>query len=381
MVVVGGTGFYGRYVVDDVLRSPEVKITAVARRRPRDASDSARLRWAVADHDDTDRLMEIIDGAAAVVHCAGPFQAIDGEGRLPLGPLRAALAAGVPYIDISEDRAFRREAVALVASADPSPTAPVLTGASVVPGLQALIVADLARDLDRVDSILCAAAPDTRRHRGPAMFRALLHGAGLWFTAPRGGVPTQVYGWSEPEWFAFPPPIGRRLVHQVYEMADLDVLPDLCGAGSVSFKAGAEFTWLNRALGVLAKARARTGRPRAPQRLTPLLRGATWLVGRAGDEAGGFAVSVTGMSGGRRVTRRLAMTADHHGGRIPSLLAGIAVEKVLAGDLQTRGVVPLDSWLSPAELYAALAGRGVRLWRGSDRESDENKPRPTSSKR
>ncbi|WP_189132667.1 NAD-dependent epimerase/dehydratase family protein [Wenjunlia tyrosinilytica] len=368
VVVVGGTGFYGRYVVADLLRRPRVRVTVVARHAPpRNAFPADRVDWAIADRGDVIELSRIVEDSAAgrtaaVVHCAGPFQSIDRADSDPLGPLRAALAAGVPYIDICEDRAFRRNAVALAESAK----APVLTGASVVPGMQALLVADLARGLDGVHSIRCAAAPDTRRHRGPAMFEAMLHGAGLRFTAPRAGVPTVVHGWSEPEWVTFPPPIGRRLVHQVYEMADLDVLPELFRAATVSFKAGSEFTVLNRALGAFAAVRARTGLPRHAHHWTPVVRGASWLAGRAGDEAGGFMVSVTGERGGRTVTRSVGMTALEHGGRIPSLLAGIAVERLLAGGLDGSGVVPLDSWLSPAELHTALVERGVRLWRGSD---------------
>ncbi|MFE0258090.1 saccharopine dehydrogenase family protein [Streptomyces sp. NPDC059010] len=368
IVVVGGSGFYGRYVVADLLRRPDVRVTVVSRRAPHPAFASDRVRWAAGDRDAPERLAELLGDAAAVVHCAGPFQALDGPGSHPLGPLRAAVSAGVPYVDICEDRAFLRAASTLARSA----TAPVLTGASVVPGLQALIVHDLARGMDRVDTVLCCAAPDTRRHRGPAMFEAMMHGAGLPFTAPRGGVPTVVHGWSEPEWTLFPPPVGSRLVHQVYEMADLDVLAELCDAGTIAFKAGTEFTAVNRALGLFATLRARTGRPRATRRWTPLVRAMSWLVGRVGDEAGGFTVTVSGERGGRPITRRLGMTARQDGGRIPSLLAGIAVDHLLTGRLPTPGLVPLHSWLAPHELRTALRERGIGLWRGDD--EDEWRP-------
>ncbi|MGI5196754.1 saccharopine dehydrogenase family protein [Streptomyces sp. CA-288835] len=358
IVVIGGSGFYGRYVVADLLRLPAVRVTVVSRHRPDPEFASDRVTWVGCDHSDEDRLRPVVEGAAAVIHCAGPFQAVGDHASHPWGPLRAAVAAGVPYVDISEDHTFRYGVSDLARSAK----APVLSGASVVPGLQALIVADLAAGLDRVDTIACCAAPDTRRHRGPAMFEAMLHGAGLRFSAPRGGVPTMVHGWSEPEWTRFPPPVGRRLVHQVYEMADLDVLTELHAAGTVSFKAGTEFTVVNRALGLFATLRARTGRPRTPQRWIPLVRGLSWFVGRFGDEAGGFTVSVTGQREGRTVTRRLGMTAARDGGRIPSLLAGIAAEQLLSGRLQAPGLVPLDSWLTADELRTALTDRGIDLW-------------------
>ncbi|MFF8864097.1 saccharopine dehydrogenase NADP-binding domain-containing protein [Streptomyces sp. NPDC015139] len=366
IVVVGGSGFYGRYVVADLLRRPDVRVTVVSRTPPRPPFPSQRVHWVAGDRDAPGRLAGLLGDAAAVVHCAGPFQALDGPGTHPLGPLRAAVAAGVPYVDISEDRGFLRAAATAAGPA----TAPVLTGASVVPGLQTLIVDDLARGMDRVDGVLCCAAPDTRRHRGPAMFEAMMHGAGLPFTAPRGGVPTVVHGWSEPEWTLFPPPVGRRLVHQVYEMADLDVLAGLYGARTIAFKAGTEFTAVNRALGLFAAVRARTGRPRAARRWTPLVRALSWLVGRVGDEAGGFTVSVSGWRDGRAVTRRMGMTARQDGGRIPSLLAGIAVEHLLTGRLHTAGLVPLRSWLTPHELRTALRDRDIGLWRRDDEADD-----------
>ena len=45
--------------------------------------------------------------AAHLVHCAGPFR------YLPLNPLRAAIEAGVDYIDIAEDREYARRVHAL----------------------------------------------------------------------------------------------------------------------------------------------------------------------------------------------------------------------------------------------------------------------------
>ena len=284
-----------------------------------------------------------------------------GQGH-PLGPLHAALAARVPYVDISEDRAFRREALTVAADAD----TPVLTGASVVPGMQAIAAAEMIRGLDDVVAIHCAAAPDTRQHRGDAMFRAMLHGAGLAFFVPRDGTPTRVHGWSEPEWLVFPPPIGRRLVYQVYEMADLDLLVELFGARTVSFKAGSEFAWLNRLLGAAAATRARLGWPRRPERFTSLVRGLSWLAGRFGDEAGGFVLEVTGHRDNRLVRQAIGMTAKYAGGRIPALLAAIAVEEILAGRLRQPGVARLDGWLPAERIWSGLAARDVALWRSTD---------------
>jgi len=364
VVVVGGTGFYGRYLVRDVLDHTDAEVTVVSRRPPSRGFGDPRVSHVAVDIADGAALVRAVAGAAVVANCAGPFQALAGRPQ-PLGPLHAALEAGVPYVDIGEDGSFR--AAALRAATDAR--APVLPGVSVVPALQEIALADLARGLDRVTEIRCAAAPDTRRHRGDAMFRAMLHGLGSRFQAPRDGRLQWTHGWSEPEWATFPEPIGRRLVYQVYEMADLEVLSDLYGADTISFKAGSEYAGLNRLLGVAALLRARTGRPRRPERLTTVVRASSWLVGRFGDDSGGFLVEVTGQQAGCPVRRGFAMTAAADGGRIPSLLAGIAVQEVLNGRLTAPGYGPPQVWLTPQQAWQALAARGVALWRRDEDES------------
>jgi hypothetical protein len=76
--------------------------------------------------------------------------------------------------------------------------------------MQALFTELLRPRFDELLVVCGSAAPDTRRHRGHAMFHTMLLGAGRAFQAPRNGLPVQVYGWREPEWFDFPPPVGRR---------------------------------------------------------------------------------------------------------------------------------------------------------------------------
>jgi hypothetical protein len=356
VVVVGGSGFYGRYVVEDLLAFTEAEVEIVCR-RPQRAPRGPRITVTRASLDDVERLVDVFRGASAVVHCAGPFQRLPSRPP-PLGPARAAVAAGVPYVDIAEDGAFLDVVKKLAKDA----TAPVLSGASVSPGFEFLAVEQLAFEADSILSIRSAAAPDTRRHRGDGMFRAMMFGVGQPFTAPRDGSWQQVHGWSEPEQVLFPPPIGRRLVHQVYGMADLELLTCRYGARTVSFKAGTEFAWLNRLLALWATVRARTGLPRRADRLTSLVRALSWLVGRAGDESGGFVIDVTSAHGTRTLSRGLGMSAATEGGRIPALLVGIAVQEILAGRLAGAGSVSLADWIDPSRVWDGLRQRGVDIW-------------------
>jgi hypothetical protein len=289
-----------------------------------------------------------------VIHCAGPFD------YLPLNPLRAAIKAKVNYIDISEDREFAQRVKELspeIRSAGNT----VMNGISVVPAMEALFIELMRPCLGKVTSIRTFAAPDTRRHRGKAMFHTMLMGVGRPFEQPRNGEMVRVHGWSQQEWVDFPPPIGKRLTYLVLEMADLDVLPALFGVETVEFKAGCEFPLANRILGWAATIRASTGFPNW-ERMTPLIRAFSWFVGRFGKDQGGVIFELGGGSGEPVVTYRVAVVADKDGGRIPSALAGIAVAELLDGRLHGCGIVPVHSWLTPQRFLAGLAERGLSVW-------------------
>jgi Saccharopine dehydrogenase NADP binding domain len=352
--VVGGSGFYGRYLVADLLRFTAAQVLVVSRRAPQQVRPTDRVVPIACDLRDPRALRDAIGGSTVVVHCAGPFQ------HLPLEPLRAAITTGVHYVDIAEDRAYRRRVLAMGAEARAAGIV-VLNGASVVPGMQVLFTELLRPRFDELLAVCGSAAPDTRRHRGPAMFHTMLLGAGRPFQAPRDGLPVWVYGWREPEWFDFPPPVGRRLHYLVLEMADLDVLPELFGVRTVTFKAGSEFPMLNRLLGGAAALRAHTGHPRL-EAYTSMVRGLSWVVGRFGNDAGGVIFEVTGRRGDKPQRQAIAVVGKRDGGRIPAVLAGMAVQELLAGRLTAPGPVDLRSWLQTDRLIQGLLRRGLRLW-------------------
>ena len=62
------------------------------------------------------------------------------------------------------------------------------------------------------------------------------------------------------------------------------------------------------------------------------------------------------------VTEQIALIAEHHGERIPSLPAAIAVGALLRGEVTARGVVPLSTWITRAQLFEEFRQRGLRWW-------------------
>jgi saccharopine dehydrogenase-like NADP-dependent oxidoreductase len=101
VLVVGGAGFFGRHVVADLLEHTDATVV-VADLKSRHVPPGPRVVAAQCDANDVAALARLAGGCKALVHCAGPFHSF------PLGPVRAALAARVHYVDISEDRSFSR---------------------------------------------------------------------------------------------------------------------------------------------------------------------------------------------------------------------------------------------------------------------------------
>jgi saccharopine dehydrogenase-like NADP-dependent oxidoreductase len=353
VVIYGGSGFFGALLVRDLLANTRARIVIAGRSQPKRPLDPC-VAFARSDLNDFSSVEAALAGASVVVHCAGPYQ------TLPLNPLRAAIAAGAHYVDLAEDRQFIRRVEECGAAARRANVA-VMTGMSVVPGLSALLAQTLRADFDRLDAIRTFVAPGTRGSRGPATIRALVSGAGRPLRLLRDGCDATARGWSEPEWIEFPPPVGRRLQYLALETAGCDLLPRYFGARRVEFKAGSEFAWLNRTLAAAARLRERTGFPPL-ERWSDALRSALRVVGRFGTDRGGVLVEVAGIKNGAPARAQIAVVAEEHGERIPSVPAAIAVAALLGGEVSARGIVPLNAWIAPPRLFEELSRRGLRLW-------------------
>lgn len=353
VVVLGGYGFFGRLVVEDILRFTDARVVVAGRRPPRRLNVDVRVSARACDIDDSVSLARILEDACVIVHCAGPYQ------RLPLGPLKAAIAHHVHYVDLADDREFVRR---LYEHDDAAKKAgiSVMTGASVVPGMSAIFTNLIWKHFDKLDSVRTFVAPGTSRSRGAATLLSLLSGVGRPFRVPRNGHDVEVFGWTEPEWVEFPSPVGRRLLHLAIPVADFDILPRVFGVGSVEFKAGSEFAWLNRSLHVAGRMRRRMGHPQL-ERWVSVFRQLIRLLGVFGTDRGAVLCEFVGRIGSNRESIQLAVTADSEGHHIPAVLAGIATSDLIRGKIASAGVVPLHEWMGATRIKDEFSRRGMNL--------------------
>lgn len=135
VVVLGGTGRVGASTAAALAAAlPDVRLSLAGRseqsfreavaRRP-ELSAALPLR---CDIDDAASLSTALKGADLVIHAAGPFQR-----RSDCSVLEAAIAAGVPYVDVCDDTEYSQRAKALHDKAQAAGV-PAITTAGIYPG-------------------------------------------------------------------------------------------------------------------------------------------------------------------------------------------------------------------------------------------------------
>lgn len=218
IAVYGATGHTGRQVADALVERGW-SVILVGRDPARLATLAARLHGAeprAASIDDAQTLDRALQGAAAVINCAGPFR----DTAPPL--IDAALRARIPYLDVAAEI----EAVLDTLARDDQARA---AGIAIVPamafygGLGDLLATDAMHDWQDADEIILAYGlnqwvPTEGTRAAGAVSRARRGGKRPLFA---GG--TLVYRDDPlpgPEDWIFPPPIGPAPAIAELTMAD-----------------------------------------------------------------------------------------------------------------------------------------------------------------
>jgi saccharopine dehydrogenase-like NADP-dependent oxidoreductase len=149
ILVIGG-GKIGSVVAELLVDTPDAggySVTvadhsaATLARIDADAAKSARLNTLLLDVTDPAQLQEALRGKFAVLSAA-PY-------HLTLHVAQAAKAAGVHYLDLTEDVASTRAIRALAADA----TTAFIPQCGLAPGFISIVAAELARQFDSLDSV------------------------------------------------------------------------------------------------------------------------------------------------------------------------------------------------------------------------------------
>ena len=365
VLVVGGTGVFGSRLVTGILENTGFDIVLAARDAGRlaraiagrmtsaDGRFGARLTATTMDTASVTPESLRATGAFAVVDAAGPYQCADYRFA------RAAIAAGLHYVDLADARDFVAGFGVLDAAAKAAGVV-ALTGASSTPALSSAVLDRMTASWTRVDRVEIAISPGNRAPRGLSVIRSILSYAGR---------PVRVFddgGWrTRPGWGMTVrrevPGIGRRWL-SLSETPDLDIVPARFRTTEAAiFRAGLELAILHLGLWLVSLP-VRLGVTPSLVRLARPTRAAAGMFENFGTDRGGMTVEATGVDcDGAPVMGAWVLVAEAGDGPfVPSLPALVALEALADGRLKEAGasacvgVLPLD------DIEARFGARRIR---------------------
>ncbi|MFF8800162.1 MULTISPECIES: DUF4166 domain-containing protein [unclassified Methylobacterium] len=363
---MGGAGAFGTRLVAGLAAGTDLTVLvagrdlaraeAVARTVPNGRGRALRLD---ATRVDAAQLRAL--GVRIVVDAAGPFQ-----GSTPV-LARAAIAAGLHYVDLADGRDFVAAFPALDGAAEAAGVV-ALTGASSTPALSNAALDAITEGWRSLETVRVAIVPGNRAPRGLSVMRAILSYAGRPVRVLRAGAWRSEPGWGLLRRIAVPG-LGRRFA-SLCETPDLDILPArLPGLRTALFRAGLELPALHLGLSLASlPVRWRLLLSLVPF-AKPLLVMAGWF-DRFGSDRGGMSVEALGRDASGRPVRALwSLVAEAGDGpSVPTLPALAAIRRltdpsaapIAPGARPCVGVLPL------AAIEAEMTRLAIRTRRDLD---------------
>jgi len=365
-LVIGGAGGMGQGVARDLIKQEQITTVTLGdintdpdrlAEKLRASEKTSLIKIDVNDHGGMVSAIKKVD---VVINCAGPFY------KTAVAVARAAVEAGVNYIDICDDY----EATEILFSSEIDQAAreagiTVLTGMGSDPGTNNVLVKWYADRLDRVDEIYLYWVVSIAELAGAAWDHSLHMTLG---EIPQyiGGKLQYVEGGTEEEPEQFLEPLGTCHVRYVGHPQPLTIPRYLKDVKKVIIKGALIPLWVDQ----LIKDQKDTGflstEPIEVKgtRVTPYdLALQLWdkiPEGRDnGPQSSGLKVIVKGERDGNQVT----YTADMVGRMAPGtgLPASIAALMMDAGDVKAKGVVAPEGCIDPNKFLSAFLSRGARI--------------------
>lgn len=348
VLVIGAGGVFGSRLCEGLLRHG-FHLVVAGRDRARAEGVAGRLRRAfpagaveVAVLDTATLTPQDLKaaGAAIVADMAGPFQGAEPT------TARAAISAGIHYVDLADGRDFVKAFPALDEAARAAGVV-ALTGCSSTPALSNAVLDRLTEGWREVVSVEAAISPGARAPKGLSVMQAILSWLGRPVMVFDGGVWTMRRGWSGLYRRDFGR-AGRRRV-SLCETPDLDLFPArFAPRERALFLAGME-PWTVHLEGWLL-ARLVSWFRFDPVPLAKLLLVLAKLHSAGGSDRGAMRVQAFGVDGQGRAARAVwRLVAEPGEGPVtPSLPALAAIRAIVAGQVEPGaracvGVLPLEA--------------------------------------
>jgi hypothetical protein len=307
-----------------------------------------------------------------VVDASGPFQTYGGK---PYRVVEAAIAQGIHYLDLADGSDFV-EGIARFSERAKAKNVFVLAGVSSFPVLTAAVVAELSKEMSRIDHVRAGIAPSPYAGVGLNVIRAIASYSGKPVEIQRDGKLQCAYALTETMRYTVAAP-GKLPLHNIHyslvDVPDLKVLPAIWPQlRSVWMGAGPVPAILHRSLNWLAwLVRWKilpSAYPFAPI-MNRVINTISW-----GEHRGGMFVEVEGLDRNEKPIKRAwhLIAEAEDGPMIPSMAAEAIVRACLAGNHPAFGARAAAGELTLADYEKLFSRReifaGVRNEGDSERD-------------
>lgn len=359
ILIIGGTGRIGSSVAQDLASHTSAEITVTGRQLVSgtlaSATGGSPVQFLALDLADTEGLRQAIAAHNLVIHCAGPFVYRD------VTVLKRCIEEGVNYLDVSDNRAFTRKALAFRdAAAAAGVTAIINTG--IFPGISNSMVRHDVEQLDQAEQIHLSYVVAGSGGAGVTVMRTTFLGLQEPFEAWIDNQWQWVKPYSDRETISFPKPYGKAGVYW-FDMPEAFTLVDSFPVKTVITKFGSvpdlynhltwiaahifPSSWLKNPAGIEFLARV-------SHRMTQF-----------SDRFSGIGVAirseVTGYKNGKSL--RVCSTLVHENTAVAAGAGtGSIAELMLTGQLTKPGVWPVEQALSTELFQQTMHSRGIEIY-------------------
>jgi saccharopine dehydrogenase-like NADP-dependent oxidoreductase len=357
VLILGGRGRIGSSVALDLVHHTQVHLIITGQHDdpqwknplPGDCSQFLQLDLA-----DTEKLKQAIAQSDLVIHCAGPFHYRDAS------VLNACIQQGVNYLDVSDNVAFTRKALAYrEIAAAAGVTAIINTG--IFPGISNSMVRQGIEQLDSPEAIFLGYMVTGSGGAGITVLRTTFLGLLKPFAALIDGKWQLVKPYSDRQPLYLPKPYGKVHVYW-YEMPETLTLAEAFPVKTVVTKFGSVPNFYNHLTWIAAHIFPKSwiSNPKGIEFLARVSQRMTQFTDRFSGIGVGIRCEVRGQKDGKSV--RYCSTLLHGNTAIAAGYGtGSIAEFILAGELRKPGVWTVEEAL-PSDLFErAMQSRNLQI--------------------